>query len=112
MAATNGAHDEVFVVSRRREGRGSVLELVGELDLEAVPRLESEAREAINGPSDMIEIDARRLTFVDSAGLKAILAVQTDADRHGVEFQFGPVSDPVARTIEKAGLSSLLRHDP
>lgn len=45
----------------------------GELDLASAPRLE-EATQAIECPDGDLVLDLRAVTFVDSAGLRAILA--------------------------------------
>jgi anti-anti-sigma factor len=100
---------EVLSISSRRDGAHVVVELVGELDLHGSDRLASAVQLALSEPPvELIELDATRLTFADSAGLRAVLMARTEAESSGATFRIRAVSAPVGRVIEIAGLSDLL----
>lgn len=99
---------EVLSISSRREGRRVVVELEGELDLHGSDRLAVEVQQALSEPVELIELDATRLTFADSAGLRAVLLARAAAESSGTAFRISAVSPPVGRVIEIAGLGDLL----
>jgi anti-anti-sigma factor len=85
-----------------------VVELVGELDLHGCDRLTTEVERALRDPAKVVEVDARRLTFADSAGLRAVLLARAEAGRSGADFRLSDVSPSVGRVIGLAGLGDLL----
>jgi stage II sporulation protein AA (anti-sigma F factor antagonist) len=99
---------EVLSISSRRDGGHVVVELEGELDLHGSDRLAVEVQQALREPVELLELDATRLTFADSAGLRAVLMARDEAESHGATFRIIAVSAPVGRVIEIAGLSDLL----
>jgi anti-sigma B factor antagonist len=109
MASENDPSSiEVLSISSRRDGPRVVVELVGELDLHGSDRLAVEVQQALSEPVEVLEIDATRLMFADSAGLRAVLLARAEAERSGAAFRITAVSPPVGRVIEIAGLSDLL----
>jgi anti-sigma B factor antagonist len=104
----NPTSSEVLVVSSQRDGRRVVVALVGELDLHGSERLTEEVAGALRDPVEVLDLDARGLRFVDSAGLRALLVARGEAERQGVSFRLSDVTAPVQRVIEMAGLSDLL----
>jgi anti-anti-sigma factor len=107
---------DVFTVSTRREGAIAVVELAGELDLHESKRLgaalsqllDEPSREGPGGPLEAIELDAGALTFIDSAGVRAVLLARTAAADVGVDFRFARVSPAIRRIVEIAGAGELL----
>ncbi len=94
--------------------RGGVarIALEGELDLTTIPsfhrslaRADAEANG--RGPPHLL-LDLRGLTSMDSAGLRAVLAVAGDAAEHGREFAAVGVNDPVRKLFELAGTTRVL----
>jgi anti-anti-sigma factor len=102
---------QVLVISSRREGSRAVVVLGGELDLHGSDRLTAEVQRVLNDDSGevvRVEIDARELTFADSAGLRAVLLARAEAQTTGVKFRVTSVSPSVERVIEMAGLTDVL----
>lgn len=99
---------ESLVISTRREGSTALVELDGELDLYASPRLTSTIGELVEGAASAIEIDASGLTFADSAGLRAFLVARKEADAAGVQLRVTKVSEPLDRVLEMTGLREVL----
>src|SRR5688572_5467301 len=63
-----------FSTSCRRDGNRSVVEVAGELDLSTVEPLKATLREAVAEGVERVEIDASRVTFIDSVALAMLLA--------------------------------------
>ena len=53
----------------------------GELDLSCVDALDDQVRELRAAGFDRITVDLRRLTFIDSTGLRILLSLRNDAKR-------------------------------
>lgn len=81
------------------------LRLRGELDLAAVPRLEERVR-ALCGASTTkgITLDLRGLSYIDSAGLAAIVLTGRLCARHGCDFALLRGQRPVQRLFEVTGM--------
>jgi anti-sigma B factor antagonist len=114
VTENNPSEPDVLVISAWREGNRAVVELGGELDLHGSDRLTAEVKRLLNDDSneperiERVEVDARRLTFADSAGLRAVLLARTEAQTTGATFMVVAVSAPVERVIEMAGLTDVL----
>ena len=100
--------DEGLTLATRREGARVVVELVGELDLHESERLGAVMSEVMAEPTGAIELDAAKLTFTDSAGIRAMLVARADAKDRGIEFEVSRVSPPVDRILRIAGATDLL----
>jgi anti-sigma B factor antagonist len=59
------------------------VELAGELDLATAPKLEDELRRVEGANPQLIALDLRPLTFMDSSGLRALLAADARAKDAG-----------------------------
>lgn len=104
-----GVSGEHLRIDVRREPDRVVLELHGELDLLGAPLLQEEiAKVEPDGPG-IVVLDLRELEFVDSAGLRVILAARERSQRHGREFALTPGSEQVQRLFTIAGVSEHLR---
>jgi anti-sigma B factor antagonist len=108
MGAEDDATNDVLSISSRRDGSAVVIALAGELDLHGAGQLDAELRGLLAGPVTSIEIDAARLDFVDSSGLRSVLQARSEAEAAGASFRIASVSPAVSRVIEIAGLADLL----
>jgi anti-sigma B factor antagonist len=97
-----------LTVSIRREARGAVIEVEGELDLHESRRLSAAVAELLSEPVELVELDATALTFIDSAGVRAILLARSGAAERGIRFLISGVSPPIRRVMEIAGAEDLL----
>jgi anti-sigma B factor antagonist len=87
-------------------GAGSPAALVrvgGELDLQTSPELESNLREA-QLHARLVVLDAREVTFIDSAGIHVILDASELCECAGGRLTLVP-SATVERVLEIAGVS-------
>jgi anti-sigma B factor antagonist len=97
-----------FSCERGRDGNTAWVRPVGELDLDTAPQLEEElASVRVDGASRLV-LDLRRLTFMDSTGLRLVIRWDTVAQDEGFEFAIVPGSDVVQRVIRLTGMDDKL----
>ncbi len=103
-----GAQDQLQI-DLRRDGDRVVLSLAGELDMANAPALQKE----IEGPqlvdAKTVVLDLQPLTFLDSTGLRIILAARDLCWRRGQEFAVTPGSQQVQRLLSVTGVGEHLR---
>ena len=94
--------DASFAVSSHRSGKCEVIELAGELDMASAPRLEAVLDRMLVIP-DQIVVDAERLTFIDSSGLRLLLRASQLVEGR---IRLQGCSQQIARVFDIAGLSA------
>ena len=97
---------EGFSVSARRDGSHVTVTITGELDLHSSSILTDRLAE-LTDVTD-IEVDAGGVSFIDSAGLRALLMASKAASDRGAELRVVVLSDQMARVVEIAGVTDLL----
>lgn len=88
----------VSIDTRRAEGV-IVARLEGELDLSSAPLLERELGEACSRPHRLVLLDLRRLEFIDSSGVRAIVAAHDRASATGSRLAALCAPDGAVRKI-------------
>jgi anti-sigma B factor antagonist len=80
----------------------------GELDIAATPLLERTIRELRDSGFDHLIVDLRRLSFIDSSGLRLLLElhIAANADSHRLELVPGPPE--VQKVFEISGTLNAL----
>jgi anti-anti-sigma factor len=101
--------DERLTIVTRAERDRAILELHGELDLAGAPLLAAELQRAQVARAGAVVLDLQNLQFIDSAGLRVILAEHEDATERGQEFALTKGSPQVQRLLAVAGVSGHLR---
>lgn len=94
----------------RTERRGDTVEVVatGDLDMAAAFRFETEIDALLtSGDVKSVVLDLGHVTFVDSAGLGALLSLREQASRRGVELKVSNMSTAVRRILEVTGIGDL-----
>lgn len=86
-----------------------VLVLSGELDMAGAPAFEGAAARLCEMGAPELVLDIADVAFIDSVGVRAVLAVKERCARHGCEFSVTHASAPVDRIFE---LTRLLEHLP
>jgi anti-anti-sigma factor len=106
--ASPGEHLRIDV---RNESDRIVLGLHGELDLLGAPLLQEaiEKAEREGETSAILVLDLQDLQFVDSAGLRVILAAHERSRQNGQELALTPGTEQVQRLFTIAGVSGHLR---
>ena len=92
-----------------READRVVLSLDGELDMASAPLLQSALEDAHLAAPEMVVLDLRRLQFVDSTGLRIILAARNRCRERGQELAVTRGSEQVERLLSVTGLSDHLQ---
>jgi anti-sigma B factor antagonist len=97
-----------LTISSQREGDVHVIELTGELDLATADELERELLRVEATDAASIVIDLAGLRFMDSSGIRVMIAADTRsrADSERLMLLRGP--DAVQRIFELTGVIDLL----
>ncbi|MGH9119038.1 MAG: STAS domain-containing protein [Acidimicrobiales bacterium] len=101
--------DEQLSVTTGREGGRAVIALAGELDVDTAPQVGA-ALDDLGTDEELtaVIIDVSRLTFIDSTGLRVILAGRESLQAGGATLSLDGASGVVARVLEMTGLRGLL----
>ena len=103
-----GDRDQLTIDVRRDTDRVVVV-LDGELDMATAPRLQSAIDEAALAPTASVVLDLRELQFIDSTGLRVILAALQASRERGQEFAVTRGSAQVERLLSITGVAEHLR---
>jgi len=98
-----------FRVEIRTEPDRAVVRLVGELDLVGAPLLASELERTETDRPPLLVLDVSELDFLDSAGLRVILAANARARERGAELVLTPSRPQLQRLLTIAGVEEHLR---
>jgi anti-sigma B factor antagonist len=101
--------DEFSIAESDREGR-ALLTLRGELDLATAPELEQLVNERLDAGQDVV-VDLRGLDFMDSSGIRVLVAAHARAARNDTRlFVVRPADGTaVAKIVDVSGLDGELR---
>lgn len=98
------------ISSSLSDGVGS-LALRGELDLASAPVLERSLLEVEQHAPSRLVIDLRELQFIDSTGLRLLLAANARAQQRGGELVLRPGGPSVQRVFDLTGALEVLRFE-
>ncbi|HTA14343.1 MAG TPA: STAS domain-containing protein [Solirubrobacteraceae bacterium] len=104
--ASTGEHLRIDV---RSESDRIVLGLHGELDLLGAPLLQQQIDQVEQDAPAIVVLDLQDLQFVDSAGLRVILAAHERSRQQGREFALTRGTEQVQRLFTIAGVSEHLK---
>lgn len=99
-----------FTMERPPAASGVILTVAGEIDYSNVRELE-DALDKSEVAGGMIRLDLRRVSFIDSMGLGAILMATVRADERRTRLEI-VVSPFIERLIKAAGLEGRLTTEP
>jgi anti-anti-sigma factor len=105
----SGTRPEPFSVTVDQDGGRTVIAVRGELDLATSPELEAALLPDLREGGSAI-LDLRGLEFMDSTGVRVIVAAHLAAEEHGGTLSLvRTVPDgAVARVLEISGLDAVL----
>jgi anti-anti-sigma factor len=89
-------------------GRHTLL-LAGELDIASAPELGEAVAHIRMDRTTTLVLGLRELTFIDCAGIRAVLVIQALCAGQGCEFSLVPGPRQVQRSFELCGLLDRLR---
>jgi anti-anti-sigma factor len=100
---------EQLQIDLRQESDRVVVVLEGELDMANAPLLQGTVEGEQLAATKTIVLDLQQLSFLDSTGLRVILAVRELCWRRGQEFAVTPGSQQVQRLLSVTGVGEHLR---
>jgi anti-anti-sigma factor len=86
----------------------ALLEIEGEVNAYTARDLDRALNELLAQGQTRLLLDASKVVFITSAGLRAITFAQREAQQQGGEVRLFGLSDQVRRVFEMAGLDELL----
>jgi anti-anti-sigma factor len=93
------------VVVRPAEAEGPVvIEVHGELDSGTCDELLDAVRATVSGGAAELSLDLGHMTFIDSAGTRALIIVQRLAREHGTSLRVAPPPEHVTELLRTAGV--------
>ena len=90
-----------------REG-GAHVALTGELDIASAPKLEEEVRRLESQGRTLIVLDLRGLEFMDSSGLRALVAADSRARERGARLVIVRGDERIQRVLRITRLDERL----
>jgi anti-sigma B factor antagonist len=102
---------EFRCVTQSDGGTGRVAP-VGEVDLATVGEVAEHLRALQAAGMRRVVLDLRRVTFMDSTGVRLLLEHDAGARRDGYAFAVVPGPTPVQRVLELAGITDHLTFEP
>lgn len=83
----------------------TILELQGDLDIDAVEQLNSTVTEVIGKSADGIVLDMRGTGFIDSAGLEQLLWARDYCDNNACQLKLAGLDENCEKILELTRLS-------
>ncbi|HUH80539.1 MAG TPA: STAS domain-containing protein [Solirubrobacteraceae bacterium] len=100
---------EQLRIDERREPDRVVIALGGELDMASAPLLQRAIEGADLAEGGMVVLDLQDLQFIDSTGLRVILAARKLCSERGQELAITHSSQQVERLLSVTGVAEHLR---
>jgi len=97
---------EFSIGAEQLEG-GTIVRVVGELDLSTHERLGEELK-SIASAGSAIAIDLSSCDFIDSSGIRALLIGREAAEEHGGSLALAAAKPQVVRILDVTGVASAL----
>jgi anti-sigma B factor antagonist len=98
-----------LVVELRAEETSATLDLAGELDISTAEQLrQAVSRLLVEGGARELTVDLRRLTFIDSSGLAAMISTSKQCEQHECRLSVIRGCKSVHGVFELTGLHELL----
>ena len=88
-----------------------VVRLRGEMDLGSTGRAKESLDAVVADQPPAIVVDLVELEFIDSSGIRALLAAAKAAEAHGTAFTIRAPRPSVRRVLEIAGVGDLVIED-
>jgi anti-anti-sigma factor len=84
----------------------------GEVDLATAPELEASVQEAFGIAPDAVLLDLRALTFIDSSGLRVLVALSNTAREQKARLLLRNVPRHAERVLDLTGLAEWFDRAP
>lgn len=93
-----------FRIDTVRSQSASTIKLDGELDSASYPQLLGHFERAA-GSADRLVLDLEAVSFIDSAGLRAIIVIEQEARERGVSLTVIPPPEPLMDLLQLSGIA-------
>jgi anti-anti-sigma factor len=93
-------------------GEPLVITVRGEVDLATAPELESCVQQALVAAGDSVLLDLGGLTFIDSSGLRVLVALSNHARAKGAAISLRNVPRHAERVLDLTGLAEWFDRAP
>jgi anti-sigma B factor antagonist len=106
MKATN---DQPYLTIEVARSPGAhTIALAGEADLMGAPKIEAALKDAAAADPELIVIDLKNLTFIDSSSLQALITGHELCRARGHDLRILPGPENVQRLFELTGTNGVL----
>ena len=95
-------------ITAEPQGDGVRVVFTGELDIAGAREAEEALRQAESDGGSALTIDLRGLTFMDSTGLRLLVAADRRAGESGRTLRIVRGPDPIQRVLDLTGLGDRL----
>jgi anti-sigma B factor antagonist len=90
-----------------RQHRSNVLPLEGDIDLHVSPAITEALDAMIKEKPERIVIDLSRATYIDSAGVAALILAKQEVDAYGGKFFLSGVQETIRLILETSRLDRI-----
>src|SRR5208337_4112470 len=101
-----------MTLSEEKNGKVSVLELSGKLDIEGAKMLTEKITQILNGGERYVLLDFTNIDYINSSGLRALLLVAKQLASSGGMLVLAGLSDPNQKVLMISGLTSIFTLRP
>jgi len=102
----------MLTLTNRRDADAITVTVRGEIDLGNVDQLTTGIATAVRDDVTSIVVDLSGVTFMDSAGISALLAGRRTADEHGKAYRVAGASGIVREILDLMGVWAHLSDQP
>ncbi len=101
-----------FRIDTTPDESGITIKLAGELDSATCGELVERFEQLLAGRPDGIAVDLHEVTFIDSAGLRAIIMIERVAHERGIKVAIRAATGPVAELLQLTGIREQVELSP
>ena len=95
-----------------RQHQPNVLPLEGDIDLHVSPAVRESLNAIIKKKPERIVIDLSRVTYIDSAGMAALILAMQEVEAYGGKFILTGLSETIRSIFETSRLDGIFRIFP
>src|SRR6266571_8872550 len=89
------------------QDRANVLAIEGDIDLHISPAITEALNAMIEKKLERLVIDLSRATYIDSAGVAALMLAKQDVEAYGGKFFLSGVQETIRLILETSGLDRI-----
>ena len=97
-------------IATRTDGSAVIVSLDGRLDAASAPRLEVKVATLVANGDNRIVLDCARMSYVSSAGLRALIVCDRHCEHRGGKFVVAALQRECRQVIDMSGFLTALEH--